>query len=296
MVAPESSDELVMTDEFRWNLLQKKAQEMRVVQAFELFRSKSIEPLLIKGSAAGRWYPKTKIRLSTDTDLAVSSADFDRAKEICASPAADGLAVDLHRELRHLDSVEWADLYANSESFSIDGQKVRVLRPEDHLRVMIVHWLTDGGTDRERLWDVYYAITNRPDDFDWARFLDIVPEHRRRWLICTLGLAHQFLGLDLDETPIGDEARDLPAWLLRTVEREWSAETPNIPLEVTIKDPKMFATQALKRLRPNPIWATVQMEGSFDARTRLFYQIANAFRRIVPSYRRIVHTMRLESK
>ena len=37
--------------------------------------------------------------------------------------------------------------------------------------------------------------------------------------------------------------------------------------------------------------ATVEMEGSFDARTRVFYQMRSFFHRLMPSYRRVTHTI-----
>ena len=138
--APKSA----ITDEFRWKLLQKKAEERRVVEAFALFRKHSIEPILIKGLAAAQWYPDATMRLSTDADLAVSDNDYQRAEDLRRSIAAN-LTIDLHRELRHLDTVAWDDLFAHSRHMDIDGVKIRVLRSEDHLRVLIVHWLTDGG-------------------------------------------------------------------------------------------------------------------------------------------------------
>src|SRR5439155_3001956 len=100
-------------DDFRWNLLQKKVQTLRVNNAFALFRARNIEPILINGWAAAQAYPEEIFRDSIDIDLAVPSADFKSASAICRSAAADGLAIDLHRELRHLDTVKWADLFAN---------------------------------------------------------------------------------------------------------------------------------------------------------------------------------------
>lgn len=290
------AEKFEMDDERRWNILQKKAQEVLVARAFYLFREHAIEPILIKGLAAARNYPESQTRLSIDMDLAVAASDFERAQTIARSTEADGLAIDLHRELRHLDTLDWDDLFKNSVLIEIDGGAIRVLRPEDHLRVLCVHWLTDGGSNQDRLRDIYYAVANRPSDFDWGRFLDTVTVRRRRWLVCTIGLAQRFLGLDLSDTPIKDEARDLPAWLVKTVEKEWAREIKPRPLEVTLKDPRMFLTQFINRLRPNPIYATVDMEGSFDARTRFFYQVGNFFRRIAPSYRRISDTIRLESR
>lgn len=265
---------------------------MRALDAFGRFRRAGIEPVLIKGLAAGRFYPDSKPRMSVDMDLAVAESDLERASEIARAAGPDGLAIDLHLELRHLDTVDWDDLFENSILLNVEGGEIRVLRPEDSLRVLIVHWLTNGGSDRDRLWDVYYAVANRPDDFDWDRFLNVVSVNRRRWLVCTIGLAHRFLGLDLQGTPIEKEARDLPEWLISAVTREWSSETPFVPLEFALHDPKTLAGQIPRLVRPNPIWATVQMEGSFDARTRIFYQISSFFKRILPSFRRVSGTLR----
>jgi hypothetical protein len=270
----------------RWGLLYRRSQEVRALDVFAAFRAEGIEPILIKGWAVGRLYPTNRARVSTDMDLSVSANDFHAAERIAASLAPKGHAVDLHRELRHLDTLCWDDLFEHSRLVDVEGGNIRLLRPEDHLRVLIVHWLTNGGSDRDRLWDVYYSIANRPADFDWDRFLNVVDTNRRRWLTCTIGLAHRFLDLDLDETPVKNEALDIPAWLIRTVEREWNG-SPLVPLESALQDREELLRQLPKRLQPNPIWATVQMEGSFDAATRVFYQIGSFFKRIMPSYRRV---------
>jgi hypothetical protein len=241
-------------------------------------------------------YPAHVPRISIDVDLAVAPDEFAAARPISISTAADGLAIDLHCGLRHLDTVSWSDLFKNSIPTELESGTIRMFRPEDHLRVPCVHWLTDGGVYRERLWDIYYSVENRKNDFDWERFLGIVSLRRRRWLVCTLGLAQRYLGLDLTDTPIDAEARDLPPWLVKAVEREWSSETKPRPLEASLHDPVMFAKQVKRRMRPNPIWATIQMNGTFDSRTRIHYQIANVFKRVAPSYRRISDTLKLRQK
>ena len=290
VISPKTTD---ITDEVRWNLLQRKTQEKRSLQAFTLFREHEIEPILIKGLAAARYYPPTQSRFSLDMDLAVSASDFHNATLIAQGPSANGLAIDLHRELRHLDSVEWDDLFANSQVLVFEGGNIRVLRPEDHLRVLAVHWLTDGGSYKERLWDIYYIIHNRTADFDWDRLLNSVSLRRRRWLICTIGLASRYLGLDLDGTPIKDEVRDLPSWLTNTVEREWKSDMPLMPLHTNLHDRAILMRQIRKRMWPNPITATVMMEGSFDAKIRAFYRIGNILQRIGPSFRRTLELIKL---
>lgn len=276
-----------INDEIRWNLLQKNILERNAVRGFEMFREAGIEPILIKGLAAGRYYPENEPRVSIDLDLAVAARDFEKADKIAQSEAADGLAIDLHRELRHLDTVSWDELFKNSVLLPLDGAEIRIPRPEDHLRIVCLHWLTDGGRVKERLYDVYYAVSKREPMFDWYRFFGVVSPTRQRWLECTLGLTAKYLGLDLTDTPAAGADEKLPRWLTDTVEREWSAEVKFEPMEVAVLDRRKFVDQLGRRLNPNPIWATVQAEGSFDAPTRLHYKIANAFRRIPDSYRRI---------
>ena len=283
MTKPQPTVETLITDPARWGLIKSKATAARACLVFTLFREKGIEPILIKGLAAARSYPEGQFRDSVDMDIAVAALDFDIAKHVVESNAAKGLAIDLHRELRHLDTVDWTNLVANSALIDFDSGTIRVLSPEDHLRVLCVHWLTDGGANKDRLWDIYYAVTNREPDFDWDRFLNVVDQKRRRWLICTLGLAQRYLDLDLTGTPIEREVMDIPAWLINAVEKEWSSDTPLWPLFSSIHDRKLFIAQIKKRLPPNPVTATVLVNGSFDAKTRFFYQIGTIFVRIGPS-------------
>jgi Uncharacterised nucleotidyltransferase len=282
----------IIDDAFRWNLLQKKAQDVRVGRAFSFFRQHGIEPILIKGWAAGRVYPPDKFRDAIDIDLAVSESDYRAAHRLNRSEPAQGLAVDLHRELRHLDTLDWDDLFTNSQLIETGSGLARVLRPEDHLRVLCVHWLTNGGADKARLWDIRYAVENRPDDFDWSRCLGSVSPKRRRWIACTIGLAAMYVDLDIDELPIAAECRDVPQWMVRTVEQEWGREIKLQPLEVSLYDRKLLISQVKRRLNPNPIYATVSMEGSLDARTRFFYQVGNFFQRALPSIRRVSASLR----
>lgn len=278
-------------DPRKWNFLQRKAQEAKVARAFSIFRNNGIEPILIKGFAAQLNYPVSHPRISADMDLAVHPTAFEESVNISRSQSADGLAIDLHKGLRHLDTVDWDDLFANSSILEIDDVPVRILRAEDHLRVLCVHWLTDGGAFKERLWDIYYAVESAGKEFDWKRCLEIVGPNRRRWIICVIGLANKYLGLNVDTLPIAEEVKRLPAWLEKSIAKEWASDVRLTPIHIYLKDPINLAKQIRKRIPPNPIQATVEMEGSFDAATRVHYQFGSLITRTVPSVKRVVKTI-----
>src|SRR5690348_8683732 len=135
-------------NDFRWHLIQKRRYEVQIEKAVSFLRANGIEPILIKGWAAGLSYPEGEPRQFTDIDLAVSASDYERARLLLISGKLTGVNVDLHNELRHLDTLPWDDLFANSQLVNLDDTPIRILRPEDHLRLLCVHWLTDGGVNR----------------------------------------------------------------------------------------------------------------------------------------------------
>ena len=263
----------------KWKILQEKVFENRICDSFALFRRNGIEPILIKGWAAARNYPNPTERVYTDIDLAVAEKDFDNAVELTANT---NLFIDLHRELRHLDTVDWKILAENSRLITTEIAvcPVRILSAEDHLRVLCVHWLNDGGAHREKLWDVYYAVANRPADFDWQKCLDVVEPKRRTWIICAVKLAEKYLGLDIDDTPIARSDYEPPAWVRKTVEKEWSSAVKLRPLRFSPLDVGELYEQIKIRIPPNPIQATIEMDREFDERSRRFIQLENIIWRI----------------
>ncbi len=261
------------------------------MQAFVIFRRLGTEPVLIKGWAARRNYPQEIHRTYTDIDLALPPCEFDAAEGKWNLLEDRTFNIDLHRGLRHLDSIDWDDLFQNSITIDIDTVPIRILRPEDHLRVLCVHWLTDGGVYKERLWDIYYAVENRPPDFDWNRCLNIVSKTRRRWIVCVIGLAHRYMDLNIDGLPFADEATILPAWFINEVEKEWAYNIPLRPIHTVLRDRKELLRQIRKRFPPNKIQSMIDVEGSIDAPTRIHYQIGSILKRIGPSVKRIIGTL-----
>lgn len=274
-----------LKNDFYWKSLQYEVQKKKVEDIFRLFRANNFEPILIKGWAANQNYPEPAERWSLDIDLAVSPKDYPACQKFVNEKKL--FEIDLHCGLRHHDTVEWDDLYKNSRLLKLGQTKIRVLRAEDHLRVLCVHWLTDGGAHRERLRDIYWAVENRPADFEWERCLGVISVKRRKWIIYTIGLAHKYLALDLSGTPFKKEVENIPFWIIKTVETEWANDDKLRPLHLCLNDFKELCKQLKRRFPPNPITATVDMEGDFDHNPRIFYQIGDVFFRLKPSVNRI---------
>ena len=277
MIPPQAEN-----TEMARGLFQEKIQEEKIKRAFEIFRASGIEPILIKGWAAARPYTRRFERIYSDIDLCVDPDSFEKARALAEQESVKRLNVDLHRGFRHLDTISWDDLYKNSRLAALEDTLVRILRPEDHLRILCVHWLNDGGAHKERLLDVFYAVENRPDDFDWKRCLSVVSEKRRRWIVCVIGLTRIYFGLSIKNTPLETEVEDVPGWLIRAVEKEWQSKVRLKPLLTCLHDRKQFVEQIRKRLPPNPIQATIESEGSFDRGPRIFYQTATLLVRTIP--------------
>jgi len=273
----------------KWKIIQYKAFERRIASAFELFRQNGIEPILIKGWAAARNYPNAFERVFTDIDLAVAEKDYRRALVLASE---NNLYLDIHKELRHLDSVDWMKLSASSLTVSIEDCEIRILCPEDHLRVLCVHWLNDGGVDKEKLFDIYYAVENRASNFNWEKCLDAAGEKRKKWVICALGLAEIYLGLDLSETPLAGYTKNIPGWLIEAVEKEWSRNIRLKPLETCLRDRKELFEQLKIRMPPNPLQASIETGSEFDESSRISAQIRSVFLRLKLSARRISRNRR----
>lgn len=281
LTAPTSFDETE-----KWSLIKRKADEARAARAVFFLREHGIESILLKGVACARYYPPAVIRDALDTDLAVSAADYARAVELVSTRT---LAIDLHCELRQLDTVAWEDLLRWSRIVEMAGQEIRVLAPEDHLRVLATHWLIDGGRYRHRLWDIYYIVNGERASLEWDRVLSVVPGHRRRWIECVAGCAEKYLDLYLTNTPLRDAHERLPGWFVAALEREWQLPDLRAVIHSTGSTAELWL-QIKRRLSPNPITATVMMNGSLDAPTRVFYQLGNVFQRLPASVKRGLRT------
>jgi hypothetical protein len=283
-------------DQDKWEILLAKTHESQIISAFEFFRKNNIEPILIKGWAAAVNYPPTRKRRFGDTDLAVPPEDFEKGLTLIKQPGMAGHFIDLHNGLRQLDKLSWNSLYANSILKPLQDSLIRVLSEEDHLRLLSVHWLIDGGRFKDKLWDIYYAVENRRPDFDWDRCLNVVSPIRRRWVVCAIGIAHAYLGLNISGLPFENEAGSIPTWIKKCVEKEWKYNYNFEPILTSTHDSRLLVHQILRRLPPNPIRATIEAEGDLYGNRRALYQAKVIANRLGPFSRDLFHFVRLKMR
>jgi hypothetical protein len=290
-VSPEINE-----NENRWLILKTKVFEENLKTAFRLFRQSGIEPVLIKGWAAALEYPEKHLRAFSDMDLCVAPDMYERSLALAAGEEFRKLVIDLHCGLRHLDTLGWDDLFENSRLISLEGVDVRILRPEDHLRVLCVHWLNDGGANKEKLLDIFYLLENHSNDFDWERCLGKISPTRRGWIKSTIKAAHIYLGMDISGLPFVSEDERLPDWFVKALEREWASGTKLLPIHTLLGRRGDFWRQFKKRFPPNAIQATIDMEGTIDDSTRFFYQLGSILLRMKPSLKRMLDSMKIYRK
>ena len=278
-----------MADDRKWHLINSRLHRLQAVEVETRLKAEGIDSILIKGVAIERFFPEDTPRPSIDLDFAVPPEHFERAAALMREGALGNYLVDLHEGLRHFDRRPWEDFYERVETVDFEEGKVHVLCPEDQLRVVCIHWLTDGGEKKERLWDVHHIVRRAGPDFDWDYCLDSDGPRRRRWIIVTVGgLAARYTGLEIDDLPFFEEADRLPEWLINSLEKRWADDIPFSPLDNNFASWGQFLKQLRRRFPPNPVMSTIGVEGELDDGPRFTYQLRYFVKRLFPSASRTI--------
>jgi len=247
-------------------------------------RAGDVEPLLMKGPAIARHYAERGLRPFSDLDLAVRPDQYRRTLEILHDWTGQFSPVDLHRGFAPLYARSWDELYARSQLVPLGGIDVRVLGPEDHLRLLCLHQLKHGAPSPLWLCDVAVALESRSAGFDWDRLLG---SDRRRadWIACAIGLAHQLLEVPVDHTPVAARAKRLPRWLVPSVLREWARRAAADYESPDARAPAwQFVAEAPETFReywPGPLAATIHLGAPFNELPRMPIQTVDAIGRLV---------------
>ena len=240
-------------------------------------RARGIDPILIKGWAAGRHYAASTLRPSGDIDICVAPEEMPEAQEVVSKRRSGSHAVDLyHEEIALLDSSDFDDLAQHAETVSLAGDNVRVLGAEDNLRILCLYVLKHGAWRAVWLCDIAAAPEARRKDFDWDRCLG-TGTPRANWVLSVLGLAHELLGADSTGTPAETVTGRLPGWFVDCVLKEWNRTDlptqPKFVSQVTRVRRPAAVFEMLRKRRPNRIQATIDARGNFDDRSPLPFQV-----------------------
>jgi hypothetical protein len=286
----------LLHDAYRHLRLAARAHEREIKHVISLLRAEGIEPVLVKGWAIARLYPDVGLRPYGDIDLCVRPDQVKRAQRVLERLAKvaehfvdlhDGFA-KLNLERSDLSPVLsealWNELCQRSRLADLGEEKIRVLSDEDHLRVLCLHLLRSGAWRPLWLCDVALAVESRGPDFNWDVCLSR-DQLKTDWIACTIGLAHQLLGVDVEDTPVSERAKRLPRWLVPAVLRQWSlCRNPDavgmaLPtLLHALAEPRKIFRELYARC-DQPVRATITLRGRFNDWPRSPYQLAELIKR-----------------
>lgn len=270
---------------YRHHTLEAALHERDIKTTAALLRSKGIEALLIKGWSVARLYPEKGLRPYEDIDIVVRKEQYDEAQKLIAGFKSTHFAVDLHEGLSKAARLNEDIVFASSELATLGDVEVRVPRPEDSLRLLCLHLLGHGAFRPLWFCDIGVAVESRPPDFDWDRCLGN-DKRVADWVSCTIGLAHQLLGVRVNDTPIIRRAENLPRWLLRSVLAQWEKPFSKFhgvarhraPMSTYVRTPSGIFGD-LRTRWPNAIEATIHVGGPFNSLPRWPFQVGECISR-----------------
>jgi hypothetical protein len=276
----------VLHEAYRLQTLQSAIHEEKIKTVLRLLRGESIEAILVKGWAAAGLYPDRALRPYGDIDLSVRPSDYKTAAALLAGPEAAGCWVDLHNGFDELKGRTFDQLFERSRLVDLGDDYVRVLSAEDHLALLAIHLLKHGAWRPLWLCDIGAAVESLPPNFSWDVCLGR-KKPRADWIVSAIGLANRLLGARIDHLPIAGEAKQLPKWLVAAVLKQW--QNPYAIDQPPMRHPAPMANylrhpsgvlNGLKQRWPDPILATISVNGKLNNMPRLPYQIVNCISRV----------------
>jgi hypothetical protein len=264
---------------FRLETLRARVRLRLVRRAVIRLREAGVEPIVGKGWAVARQYPALALRPFGDVDVYLTRRDAGRLRAFTAAP--DLVGTDVHGGLSLLADRGEAEVVRRTRTAPLGRESIRVFAPEDHLRLLALHFLAHGAWRPLWLCDVALALERRPADFDWPWFL--AGHARRTEAAClVLAAARELLGASFEGVP-DSAVSSLPGWLLPSILRQWGRRD-FVPQgrRRAFSERERTAAGTLRALRerwPDPVEATFGVGGSFRLGPRWIYQLAESARR-----------------
>jgi hypothetical protein len=267
---------------YRLQSLQSNIHEQKIEKVFRLLREARVDAVLAKGWATAGIYSTRALRPFGDIDVCVSPHQYKLAG--AALSGADDCWVDLHQHFSELADRSFTELFARSTVVTLGAEPIRILGLEDQLALSAIHLLKHGAWRPLWLCDVGVAVESLPATFSWEVCLG-GNATRARWIKCAIALAKRLLGADTKAVP--DELNvQVPAWLLENVLKQWERPfainqppmSHPLPMALLLRHPSQLP-EGLRQRWPNPILATISVNGEFNNLPRLPYQLANLISR-----------------
>ena len=272
-----------MRQAYRLNTLNHQIHQAKVDKIFAALRAAGIEPILIKGWSAARFYPAPGLRPYGDIDICVRRKHYKGAAQTLDDLGGLKYQIDLHSGFTKFGIRAEEDLYARSQLLRDGETDVRILGPEDHLRVVCFHLMREGAWRALWLVDVAAALEGRAQNFNWDYCLG--DRRQARPVISAIGLANLLFGAEVEDIPEPQRFKKYPRWLVPTVLKEWGSKTPSMPSRHAVPMLRHVRRRGdffngLRHRWPNPIEATTTMNGPFNDLPRLPYQIGHSVMRV----------------
>jgi hypothetical protein len=225
---PESLANLInrlAADSATYTMLYEFVHPPHLARVLAAFQERNVEAIVLKGAALGLLvYGQPALRPYSDFDLLLHQSDLSQAEAALSAlgyapdesehPRAwyrehhhhlapydqdDTLPVEIHWALTNADerlAINYADIWAQSQTVDIGGLQTRALCPEHqliHLCVHVVHVHAIAEIGLRPVWDVYEVLANCAARFDWARLVSACLSWRcARQVVLMLRLVEAF--------------------------------------------------------------------------------------------------------
>lgn len=205
--------------------IQKTAQFLNL---YRTLQAHEITPLVVKGLVCRELYPNPDLRLSSDEDLLVAEADFEKAIEVLKSCGLkprvevenvdavdeiglisdDGLSyIELHKYLFAPDSDSlgdfntfFADSFERCVSMQVQGTTIYTMEPGMHLFYLICHALKHflhSGFGIRQVCDIVMFANTYGSEIDWQKLLkDCRALHAETFTAAIFKIGEKYLTFD----------------------------------------------------------------------------------------------------
>lgn len=205
---------------YRHHTLQAAIHEDQLQRLLVRLRKARVEPILCKGWSMARLYAEPGLRPYGDHDLCVTAAETAPAMEVLNEAGGRCGQVDLHQCVPDLRDRRWTEIRARCQEVLLGEVPVRVLGPEDNLRLLCVHFWRHGAMRPLWLCDVAVCLESLPDHFDWDYCLH-GSAACADWIRCVVSLAKNLLGARCAGPACPLALHDIPGWLVPAVLWRW---------------------------------------------------------------------------